>query len=214
MTRSISQVGMLTVVSCLLVGLSLTAGEREKASKADLDAGREIFVREWLPGDSRSKGGDGLGPVFNDSSCVACHNQGGIGGGGPNSKNVEIVTPFAQQEVEQAQPSLLGAIVRIVGGGGQSKPKKPTKAAIDKERLEKIRKQREELAKHHPGFKSARSVVLHHFGVDPKFASWRSQLTGQHFQLCVDIQAVTGLDLNGCDTFVEKLSESTTRPLG
>ena len=34
--------------------------------------GRELFVREWIPGDPRSHRGDGLGPVFNDSSCVAC----------------------------------------------------------------------------------------------------------------------------------------------
>ncbi len=43
-------------------------------------------------GDSRSHGGDGLGPVYNDSSCVACHNLGGSGGGGAASKNVDIIT--------------------------------------------------------------------------------------------------------------------------
>ena len=45
--------------------------------------GRELFLREWLPMDPRSHGGDGLGPMYNDSSCVACHNLGGPGGGGP-----------------------------------------------------------------------------------------------------------------------------------
>ena len=68
------------------------------ASKGSAD-GRELFTREWLPNDSRSHGGDGLGPVFNDSSCVACHNQGGIGGGGAASKNVDIVTAFPQPTV-------------------------------------------------------------------------------------------------------------------
>ena len=56
--------------------------------------GRELFAREWLPNDSRAHGGDGLGPVFNDSSCIACHNQGGAGGGGPAGKNVDIITAF------------------------------------------------------------------------------------------------------------------------
>ena len=56
-------------------------------------SGRDIFLREWIPGDSRSHGGDGLGPVFNDTSCVACHNQGGAGGGGPASKNVRSSLP-------------------------------------------------------------------------------------------------------------------------
>jgi len=63
------------------------------ATKSAID-GAEIFTREWIPGDQRSHGGDGLGPVFNDSSCVACHNQGGTGGAGPASKNVDIVTAF------------------------------------------------------------------------------------------------------------------------
>ncbi|MDA0284492.1 MAG: hypothetical protein O3B86_14170, partial [Planctomycetota bacterium] len=67
--------------------------------------GAEIFAREWIPGDKRSHGGDGLGPVFNDSSCVACHNQGGIGGGGPASKNVDIVTAFHTPHQRQVQRS-------------------------------------------------------------------------------------------------------------
>jgi Di-haem oxidoreductase, putative peroxidase len=46
----------------------------EAAAKPD---GKELFAREWIPGDPRSHHGDGLGPVFNDSSCVACHNQRG-----------------------------------------------------------------------------------------------------------------------------------------
>ncbi len=54
--------------------------------------GYEIFNREWLPDDPRSHGGDGLGPVYNDTSCVACHNAGGSGGAGPVSKNIEILS--------------------------------------------------------------------------------------------------------------------------
>ncbi len=70
--------------------------------------GHELFTREWLPSDARAHGGDGLGPVFNDSSCVACHNQGGAGGAGPSSKNVNIITaftiPMAQITQEQSLP--------------------------------------------------------------------------------------------------------------
>ena len=61
--------------------------------RADLLAeGRELFQRSWLPDDPRSPDGDGLGPVFNETSCVGCHNQGAPGGGGPASKNVELLT--------------------------------------------------------------------------------------------------------------------------
>src|SRR5438445_13040115 len=66
--------------------------EPKTASAEDLALGRKLFLREWLPNDPRSHGGDGLGPVFNDTSCVACHNLGGPGGGGPASKNVDVIS--------------------------------------------------------------------------------------------------------------------------
>ena len=50
-------------------------------------AGLELFRHEWQPHDPLAKG-DGLGPVFNARSCVECHFQGGVGGGGDNSHNV------------------------------------------------------------------------------------------------------------------------------
>jgi CxxC motif-containing protein (DUF1111 family) len=68
------------------------------------DLGRELFLREWLPHDPRSRGGDGLGPMFNDSSCVACHNLGGPGGGGPAGKNVDILSA-----ADTAQAGMMGA---------------------------------------------------------------------------------------------------------
>ena len=70
----------------------LCAADTAKSAPDRRAQGRELFEREWLPGDSRTHGGDGLGPVFNDSSCIACHNLGGTGGGGPASKNVDIIT--------------------------------------------------------------------------------------------------------------------------
>ena len=58
-------------------------------SEAELIAeGRELFVHEWAPNVPLSGAGDGLGPVFNETSCVACHFQGGVGGGGAVEQNV------------------------------------------------------------------------------------------------------------------------------
>ncbi len=65
---------------------------RPEATANSNDVGRELFLREWLPNDPLSHGGDGLVPVFNESSCVECHNQGGAGGGGPASNNVAVLT--------------------------------------------------------------------------------------------------------------------------
>jgi CxxC motif-containing protein (DUF1111 family) len=57
--------------------------------------GRRLFLRQWEPDDPRGRGGDGLGPVFNERSCVACHGLGGPGGAGPNARNVELLTAVA-----------------------------------------------------------------------------------------------------------------------
>ena len=51
------------------------------------EAGLALFEHEWTPGDSMAAG-DGLGPVYNERSCVACHFQGGVGGGGSARQNV------------------------------------------------------------------------------------------------------------------------------
>jgi CxxC motif-containing protein (DUF1111 family) len=73
----------------------------EPSANADANApdpevigkGRILFQRIWRPHDILSHNGDGLGPVFNELSCVSCHNLGGSGGGGSIHRNVELVTP-------------------------------------------------------------------------------------------------------------------------
>jgi CxxC motif-containing protein (DUF1111 family) len=55
-------------------------------------AGEKLFKHDWKPNDPLSPGGDGLGPVYNATSCVACHNQGGPGGGGGLEHNVTTFT--------------------------------------------------------------------------------------------------------------------------
>src|SRR6185312_13445588 len=85
-----------------VVGLGASASRAEGPPAGRIAEGRELFLREWTPGDPRSTHGDGLGPVFNDSSCVACHNSGGSGGGGPSSKNVDIVTAVFNGATRQA----------------------------------------------------------------------------------------------------------------
>jgi CxxC motif-containing protein (DUF1111 family) len=69
----------------------------QRARSVDVDpamarAGEVLFNHEWKPQDPLSPDGDGLGPVFNATSCVACHNQGGIGGSGGLQHNVTTFT--------------------------------------------------------------------------------------------------------------------------
>src|SRR5262249_33853525 len=64
----------------------------EPVDPAMAQAGEELFRHEWKPGDPLARGGDGLGPVFNASSCLACHHQGGPGGSGGLDSNVTTFT--------------------------------------------------------------------------------------------------------------------------
>jgi mono/diheme cytochrome c family protein len=51
--------------------------------------GRDLFEHKWTENDALAGGGDGLGPVFNATSCAECHFQGSIGGSGPAKFNVK-----------------------------------------------------------------------------------------------------------------------------
>lgn len=66
-------------------GLPVFWGPRASAEMKAM--GKLLFEHDWQPNDPLA-GGDGLGPVFNARSCVACHFQGGVGGGGSNQRNV------------------------------------------------------------------------------------------------------------------------------
>src|SRR5207249_1199280 len=134
-----------------------------KASSSSHISGKELFLREWISGDPRSHGGDGLGPVFNDSSCVACHNQGGPGGGGAASNNVDIISAFLNEssdadEAEVVSTFIVRELRTLLGFQTDSRKLSDTEAAISK------KKRQDALLKLHPGFRTARSVVLHQFG--------------------------------------------------
>jgi len=228
LSRRSGALAVLTIPG--IFGLSTVANAADKPapasdapaaekSQASID-GAEIFVREWIPGDKRSHGGDGLGPVFNDSSCVACHNQGGTGGAGPASKNVDIVTAFhaPQQRNQQAGPvgqltipqTLPGFLFQSVFGdldnGAAQGPADPAaaeqqdaqqaepqqqlspaeRAAVARKKQAELRKQqmeadRKTLAKLHPGFAFANSVVLHKGATFAGYETWRSQISGMRF---------------------------------
>ena len=108
---------------------------RQNERQTRVARGKVLFAKDWAPNDPKSPGGDGLGPVYNETSCVACHGQGAPGGAGPGNKNVVLVTA-----------SLTG----------------PDKA--------------KDLDQIHPGFRNGRSTVLHRYGTDPRYGSWRRRL--------------------------------------
>ncbi|MSR56999.1 MAG: c-type cytochrome [Planctomycetaceae bacterium] len=92
--RRIGTAAAAGVALVWLGGLLFSSGGQATAEA--LAAGREMFLHEWQVNEPFGANrdplvaatGDGLGPVFNAKSCVACHFQAGVGGAGLNKQNV------------------------------------------------------------------------------------------------------------------------------
>ena len=113
-----------------------TLASVRRTGREELARGEALFFKEWAANDPTSPQGDGLGPVFNETSCVACHGLGGPGGAGSENRNVLMLTATFTT--------------------GQA----PIKG------LERI----------HPGLRTARSTVVHRYGTDPNYRTWRTTL--------------------------------------
>jgi CxxC motif-containing protein (DUF1111 family) len=84
--------GLALILSSMMIGGPAPGAEPSRAADAQLKLGEELFEHEWEPNDPRCHGGDGLGPMYNATSCVACHGDGGPGGGGPAGMNVQVIS--------------------------------------------------------------------------------------------------------------------------
>ena len=182
----------------VILGLACLGARADGATPRGNPAeGQELFAREWLPGDPRGHGGDGLGPVYNDTSCVACHNLGGPGGGGPASKNADIISAFSTPRIPvptgpQERGFLSKAVEALVGIDAPKAP--PTLVSTPA----KPRPPRtDELIKLHAGFRTARSLVLHRFGTEPGYEAWRLQMSGLGQNFLNNFEPTTGAARNG-----------------
>jgi CxxC motif-containing protein (DUF1111 family) len=82
--------------------LTWQGSRRQALDPAMVQAGETLFHHEWKQNDPLAAGGDGLGPVYNATSCVACHNQGGPGGAGERKHNVTTYTVGTRNGVVHA----------------------------------------------------------------------------------------------------------------
>jgi CxxC motif-containing protein (DUF1111 family) len=165
----------------LLCGAASICAGQTRGDDAANSEGRELFLREWIPSDPRSGAGDGLGPLFNDTSCVACHSQGGVGGAGPAAKNIQILSVFRNP------PRRSGLLVTpVLGVIPIPIVVKPSTSAnqqdeAEQERQHRIHQERSEVSQIHPEFAKARSIVLHRFSTEsssPKsYRAFRANLT-------------------------------------
>jgi CxxC motif-containing protein (DUF1111 family) len=81
--------------------------------------GRELFTHQCVPHDVRSRGGDGLGPVYNERSCLGCHHQGPSGaGGGSAGTNIELIAPTGGSDPPDPQGFISYAFAFNYGPGG------------------------------------------------------------------------------------------------
>jgi CxxC motif-containing protein (DUF1111 family) len=170
-TRSAARLGsmLLGLGLCMTIyqayGNDQSKAGVEPAITNPVAVGYEIFNREWMPNDPRGHGGDGLGPVYNDSSCIACHNSGGSGGAGPISKNIDIMSASRN----------LGMPVQAVATPFQATSTNAQCKPAEIESSDAAAAALNALDPIHPGFRTSRNVVLHKFGTDPNYDAWRSQ---------------------------------------
>jgi CxxC motif-containing protein (DUF1111 family) len=105
-------------LSCLVVialsGLEVFSagpGARDRAGPSRTSAGRALFEKSWETREPGQGQGDGLGPLFNQTSCVACHHQGGTGGGGEATFNVHLITArWTDQAAPSNEPTFRGRL--------------------------------------------------------------------------------------------------------
>jgi CxxC motif-containing protein (DUF1111 family) len=94
-SSSLLRYAVVALVALAPIGLRLATWRSHKPQDVDAamaQEGHKLFVHEWKPNDPLANGGDGLGPVFNARSCVACHFQNGAGGSGGLEHNVLMFT--------------------------------------------------------------------------------------------------------------------------
>jgi CxxC motif-containing protein (DUF1111 family) len=152
----------LVILTGALAWIAPPLGAADAPKSPDRDAvalGEELFHREWVANDARSPHGDGLGPVYNDTSCVACHNLGGPGGAGPASKNIFLLNAVPSPAQPQGR--------KVVAA---EDPDEPERAATTPRPAGPVA--------FHPGFRDSRSVVLHRFGTDSRYGVWASRKLG------------------------------------
>jgi CxxC motif-containing protein (DUF1111 family) len=144
----------------VLLALSACFGVDSKSRADDrVELGRLLFEHNWIENDPLSPYGDGVGPVHNADSCVACHNLGGSGGAGAAEHNVDLLT-LAPGKREASTSQKLTALQTRAGR---------VHPAFS------------------PGRNAVATIVLHHFGTDPEYERWRLGILG--FKLPQDLRS-------------------------
>src|SRR5262245_9458199 len=133
----------IVITSVLAIGLWPSIGLARKPQGA-ITEGQELFNRRFVPGRGLPPGGDGLGPMFNHTSCAGCHVQGGVGGGGPIDVKVRLLSAQLANSGNRPATKTLIATLRSLH---------PAFVATDD--------------------KITPTIILHRFGADARYAEAR-----------------------------------------
>jgi CxxC motif-containing protein (DUF1111 family) len=212
MNRRFAGVGSMLVfllVPLTASGQGVAAGGADQGKTAQawkIELGKDLFLREWVPNDKRSHGGDGLGPVYNERSCAGCHHQAGPGGGGSADKNIEIITAGSTTG-GSGSPGFFYAFSFNYGPNGfEYRFNEPAQQTAGRSR----RPQGPELAqlvRVHPGFRDAPSVVLHRYGNDGDYRVWREWLSERHGAIALKTSQRNPIPLFGAG-LIDRIPES------
>jgi CxxC motif-containing protein (DUF1111 family) len=148
--------GPLVVLVSSIAVLDTAVLDTAAYGQTDPIAGRILFERVWA---THGNGSGPLGPLYNERSCAACHSLGGVGGAGPNSKNVDLLSVDVPEHLRLQQRSTDPPFRRT---------------ASHEAELSEIRRR---LPFIHSGLTSG-SMVLHTYGVDPRYGVFREQVLG------------------------------------
>lgn len=155
---SLATASLLMTGACGSFCTSGFAADKPPAHVPDAEHGRRLFERVWKVGNSPTNDRDGLGPVFNERSCVACHDRGGVGGGGLNGKNVELIAVAVPKNLAPDIDVRNPILARVPGSSPE--------LAVLRRRAGML----------HSDLFAAAGTMLHTFGTDPRYARFREQL--------------------------------------
>lgn len=133
----------------MLLCLAISLASQAACADDRVEAGRSLFEHKWTPGDPLCPEGDGLGPMYNADSCVACHSLGGIGGAGGSEHNVSLLSVEARNKrpSSRERQAIRTQAGKFSPGFG-------------------------------PGLTAASSVVFHQFSTEPRYDHWRLSILG------------------------------------
>ncbi|QDT56868.1 Cytochrome c [Caulifigura coniformis] len=147
---------------CADLSASDTAAKTGLTQNERIHLGREVFTMNFarptsLAGDGQlGTRGNGLGPLLNDTSCVNCHHQGGVGGAGGIQNNVLMVGIVTRPNPGVSVDALLRDARRVHPGFSDDSPVK----VLHRFALSDSEKSR--------GYDSWRDLVLEGFKANPE----------------------------------------------